>query len=731
MCPDIETFAPLIAATFGLDSAEAEAEHPGHRLRVRLADRSLRQLNPLLATVARLVGLAESRMEASALLDLCATAPVSRKFGFRTEDLERLHELVVASGVRWGLDGPHRARYGMDAFAQNTWTAGLDRLLLGVAMDETEQHFIGTTLPMDDVDSSDVDLIGRLAECVNRIRAVTDACGVRQSLGSWVALFKEALQLLTAVPPTDSWQLSHAYAELGRLADDAESAEAADLELGLAEVSALLAETFRGRPTRANFRTGTLTMCTMLPMRSVPHRVVCLLGLDDGVFPRPSRLDGDDLTETDAWVGDRDIRSEDRQLLLDAIMSAEERLLVIYAGLDPRSGKPTPPAVPVSELLETLELTARTADQTPVHRAVTVQHPLQPFDGRYFLPGGLIHDERPFSFDRAALRGVRAARSAPRTQPDEPAAPMAVSLAPLSADWQPTLADLLRFLGHPLRALLRDRAGLSSWREDDQPDEQIPATLAGLDRWTVGERMLGQHLRGQSLDILEGAEWRRGSLPPRLFGQQAIENLTRAVTELTALAKPFLVGDPERFEVVADLKPERLTGSVARVFGDDIVRVSFSRLSAKSRLQSWVELLALTAAHPGRSWRAVTIGTGGRSVLGPVSGRLAVLVLADLIDLQRTGLAEPIPFAPKTSADYARIRLNNWPIDPNLKSLEKTWNLERDALYEQFFGAGVSLETLLAEPSRPSEVRGTLGEPSRFGTLARRVFQPLLDNEVL
>ena len=84
----------------------------------------------------------------------------------------------------------------MDAFAQNTWTAGLDRLLLGVAMDETDQHFIGTALPMDDVDSSDVDLVGRLAECVNRVRAVTDACGLRQSLGSWVELFKQALQLL-------------------------------------------------------------------------------------------------------------------------------------------------------------------------------------------------------------------------------------------------------------------------------------------------------------------------------------------------------------------------------------------------------------------------------------------------------------------------------------------------------------------------------------------------------
>ena len=172
-------------------------------------------------------------------------------------------------------------------------------------------------------------------------------------------------------------------------------------------------------------------------------------------------------------------------------MSAEDRLLVIYAGIDPRSGKQTPPAVPVSELLDTLDLTARTEDRTPVHCALTVQHPLQPFDGRYFLPDKLVHDGRPFSFDRAALRGVRAAaiRSAARSWTNPPA-PAAVSLAPLSADWQPTLADLLRFLGHPLRALLRDRAGLSSWREDDQPDEQIPATLAGLDRWAVGERML-------------------------------------------------------------------------------------------------------------------------------------------------------------------------------------------------------------------------------------------------
>ena len=141
MCPDIETFAPLIAAAFGLDTAETEAEHPGHRLRVRLADRSLRQLNPLLGLVGRLVELADSRLEAAAVLDLCGAEPVARKFGFSTEDLDRLAALVARSGVRWGLDAAHRARFGLDGFGQNTWAAGLDRLLLGVAMDESGQHF--------------------------------------------------------------------------------------------------------------------------------------------------------------------------------------------------------------------------------------------------------------------------------------------------------------------------------------------------------------------------------------------------------------------------------------------------------------------------------------------------------------------------------------------------------------------------------------------------------------
>ena len=217
MCPDIERFAPLISAAFGLDTEDDRAEHPGHRLRVRLADRSLRQLNPLLAVLSRVLDLADSRVTVSSLLDLAAYPPVARKFAFSEDDLDRLNRLVVDSGVRWGLDGPHRRPYGMADFRQNTWAAGLDRLLLGVAMDEDGDHFIGTALPLDDVDSSDVDLIGRLAELVGRVRQFVDATAGRQTLADWITLARSIIDGLTATTPTESWQASHSYAQLARL----------------------------------------------------------------------------------------------------------------------------------------------------------------------------------------------------------------------------------------------------------------------------------------------------------------------------------------------------------------------------------------------------------------------------------------------------------------------------------------------------------------------------------
>ena len=727
MCPDVEAYAPLVAATFGLDTEEdgaGRAEHPGHRLRVRLADRSLRQLNPVLATVGRLLDLADARVTLSALLDLAAAAPVATRFRLGEDDLERLHELLPQTGVRWGLDAAHRERFGMAGFAQNTWAAGLDRLLLGVAMDESDARFIGTVLPLDDVASDDVALVGRLAELVGRVRGLSDACATPKTLPDWLALCREVVEELTDVRPADRWQHAHAYGELARLEERAGDAALAST-LSLTEVRALLADAFRGRAGRANFRTGTLTVASLLPMRAVPHRVVCLLGMDDGAFPRRVTPDGDDLTATAPRVGDPDPRGEDRQLFLDAVCAASETLVVLHSAVDPRNGTDLRAAVPVEALLETLDATARTPDGRPVREHLTVHHALQPFGPSNFAVhavGTATGVVEPFSFDRAALRGARARRGPALPAP----APYAgVLLDPLPADRAVELTELYRFFQHPVRALLRARAGLSDGGRDEAEDEQIPVELDGLQRWAVGDRMLHAHLRGADLDVLAAAEWRRGSVPPRELGARVVGDLRVEVGTVASAAAPWADVPAERLDVVLDLERVRLTGSVDGVRGGTVVRVLFSRPSARHRLQAWVELLALSASRPDREWRTVVVGRKGQFELGPVTPGFARLVLADLVDLQGTGLRTLVPFAPLAAYEYALLDLRGTLTD-EVKRVEEQWGRDRDPLWERVLGTGADLDALMAEPAQPGEGRPHRDGESRFGSLARRVFVPLL-----
>ncbi len=173
MCPDIETYAPLIVAGFGLGDM-IKGVHPAHQLRVRLADRSLLQTNPLLGVASQLLALAGGRATASEVLNLAQSAPVRARFGFTDDNLEDITRWVRQANIRWGFDTDHRKPYGVD-FIQNTWRFGIDRVLAGVAMSDDSHAWIDTTLPLDDVSSNRVDLAGQLAEYIDRLQRVVES----------------------------------------------------------------------------------------------------------------------------------------------------------------------------------------------------------------------------------------------------------------------------------------------------------------------------------------------------------------------------------------------------------------------------------------------------------------------------------------------------------------------------------------------------------------------------
>ena len=614
MCPDIEAFAPLIQATFGAGERSEEdgeidalpADVRPTDLRVRLADRSLRQTNPVLGVIVALLDLAEERMTASQVLDLADREPVRRRFRFDAEDLARMEEWIGASGIRWGLDAPHRAPFKLEKLSAGTWRAGLDRILLGVTMTEDDQRLFGGVLPLDDVESGAIELVGRFAELLDRLRAAADTLSGTKTIDEWASAISEAADALTATADRDGWQRS----QLAHLLDDAvaEATVAGAVSpaiVALPEVRALLDGRLRGRPTRANFRTGHLTVCTLVPMRSVPHRVVCLLGLDDGAFPRKAPRDGDDLMVDDPHVGDRDPRSEDRQMLLDALLAAGERLIITYSGHDERTNLPRPPAVPVSELLDVVDATVRTGSGD-ARAHVVVEHPLQPFDPRNFARGALLRD-RVWSFDAVTLEGAQALAA----QRSAPGRFLAGPLPALGGDLI-EIESLVRFAQHPVREFLRQRLGITVRDFSDQVEDDLPIELDNLERWGVGRRLLDARLSGVDARTAAIAEIARGTLPPGVLGKPVIEEVLPVVEDIVVAAEALLDGSPaapDSIDVRVALADGRtLGGTVPGLIGDLLRTVAYSRVGASHRLAAWVRVLALTASHPERSFGAATVG---------------------------------------------------------------------------------------------------------------------------
>jgi exodeoxyribonuclease V gamma subunit len=461
--------------------------------------------------------------------------------------------------------------------------------------------------------------------------------------------------------------------------------------------------------------------------------VVAVLGLDDGAFPRTTAPDGDDVLARAPAVGDQDGRSEDRQLLLDALGAATDAFLVTYSGRDERTNEVRPPAVPLGELLDAIDATVRLSDGGAARDAVVIHHPLQPFDARNFTAGALVPG-RPWGFDRVALDGARAA--AGRRTPAPPL--LAGPLPPVRAEVV-ELDDLVRFVQHPVRAFLRQRLGLAGRADDDEPADGLPVELDALARWGVGQRVLEALRAGADPATCRAAELARGLVPPGALGIRVVDGVLPTAAAIAAVATAAVDQgfDASSIQVDVTVAGTALVGTVPDVVGDVVRSVTFSRVAPRHRLASWVRLLAATASHPGRPLRAVTVGRGPRGTVAEVTvpapgADRAVTVLEALVDLHRRGLCEPLPLFGETSAAWAAARCRDRPAGAAARrQWESTWDWERedrDPEHVLVHGGPLPWAAVLALPVAPGESGPgwAADEATRFGRLARRLWDDLL-----
>lgn len=715
LCPDVEAYAPLFDAAFGPLEGEA---HPGHRLRLGLADRNRAATNPLLELASVLMNFTGGRVRSSELIDLFHRDEVRRRFAFTERDVETLTEWVRGSGMRWGLTSASRERFRV-GITQNTIEAGLSRLLLGVTMAETG-NAVNNVLPYDDVGSTDITLLGGFAEFLDRLRGGLSQLDTAATVAEWAGALEGLVSAVSCA--AHPWQESAFAAALTRVARGGGArASRADFRRVLEDLS-------QPSSSSANLRTGALTVASLVPMRSVPHKVVCLVGMDDGAFPRGAAFDGDDVLARRPLPGERDRRIEDRQLFLDALMSATDHLLITYSGSGTLRGEEQYPAVPVAELIDAMALTTGQPGASLITR-----HPLHSFDSRYFSG-----EERLVSFDAVAAAAA-SGRAAPVPRP-----PFLTGVLEPVEQTAATLTELRSFFSDPVRSFIRDRVGISLGGEYDPVEDSIPTSLTGLDAWKVGDRLLTRTLEHGVQPHLLTAERLRGQVPPGTLGGRDLRAIANQVAALTHAAERFREGSASAVDVDVTCAGTRLEGRVGNIYGNRIVHVSYSTLAPKHVFQAWLDLLALTVHYPQQVWEAVVIGRNKKeakaTLLTPVDPESAREHLADLLDIRSRGLREPLPLPPETAAAWAegvyrmgdrdtRARREGVKVRANYKwQTQWTWTREDQDPYQLLaWGKQLTLEELLAMPPGPQEAWNS--EPTRLGQYALRMWGPVLQHE--
>jgi len=668
MTPDLDTFAPLVSAVF--DEVPGWREDGQPALPAKIADRRLDASNEVAAVLGGLLDLAGGRLAASAVLDLLATTPVRARFGLDDPDLETLAAWVRTTGIHWGADAEHRGAHGQPAQAAHTWQAGLDRLRAGVAMADEDGRTVAGLVPYDDLEGEQLERLGRAVTAIETLTVHVRALEAAATPPVWRDRLRAALDALTAVGRDEAWQRQQALELLDGLVD---AAAGAQVEVTLAELRGEVQAKLGRRPAAARYATGAITVCELAPLRAVPHRVVCLLGLDDGAFPRTAAPLGFDLVAASPRAGDRDPRDEDRQLLLDAILAARGHLIATYTSRDPHRNDPRPPAAPLAELLEAVA-TTRGLPAEKAHEHLVTEHPLQPYDPRYFANTAQTDDDAPADDASGARPGLprsfdprqRAAAQAHRG-PRRALAPFAADALPPPDDAkhhdetdQLALATLEDFHANPVRHLLRDRVGLAVHLGEESVDDRDQWDLDGLQQWRLRDAYLRLRLAGygaQASRQFLALEQARGDVPPGAPGRHA---LTRAEQEaeaiLAELAGATSHGDAlapaelgrldlgTRVEITRPHPPDpaaggaatstgsdtpaadagralRLVGAVDGVTEDSLVLVQASKVDARVELRGWLRLLvAAVATDPGADGagaahapvsRVTIIGYGG------------------------------------------------------------------------------------------------------------------------
>ncbi len=672
MMPDVDTYSPCIQAVFG--SAPEQRYIP-----FSISDLSSTTEHPVLSGLLRLLSLNLSRASAPELLELLEIPAILDRFGLTSDDFNLLREWVQQSGIRWGLDTEHQTRFDVPRRHENTWAFGLRRMLLGYAMPESEGIY-QNIFPFEASQGMAADRIGRLATFIEQVEYLVETLEKPRQIADWILYINQLLDNFFT-PEAHEYPLDRVRRNLEDLKQQLDDAGYKS-PLPLPVLFDYLNERLTGERSSQRFLAGQVNFCTLMPMRSIPFKVVCLLGMNDGAYPRSLPPTGFDLIAKHPMRGDRSRRDDDRYLFLEALLSAREQLYISYVGRSIRDDSERTPSVLITELLDyccrSCDLADHTgADDKAILNRLIIQHPLQPFSPACFDPDSNLQQSY-------AEEWLPAARSQTAEVSSTEAGFMNEQLPVAETVTELELSELLRFYRNPCQYFFNRRLKVWFEEEEDAPEDQEPFFLDGLQNYQILTGLLEARIQEGNTSGFEKQLKATGQMPHGHFGDILLDAQKETVESMSDAILPALQTPADDIEVNLKLitrKGEvRLTGWLRSCFESGPVRYRPAKLKGTDIFRAGIEHLAAcgsTSPPP----KTAFISTDKHVEFEPVATNEALKHLTTLVEYFQNGLSHPLPFFPL--AIWAWLQQKDEDEDKAQVAAEKAfcdaWNERGDA----------------------------------------------------
>ncbi len=676
MTPDIDLYAPWIEAVFA-------ATEEKHRIPFSIADSSGQQESQLITTFFSLLQLPQSRFDVDTVIALLECPALQNRFGLDDAGLTWIRQWCGETRTRWGLDSGDKQQLELPASDANTWRAGLDRLMLGMAMPMTEPgqqwRLFDGQLAMDGISGDKARMVAALCSFIDALAHWRKQLNRRLTIADWQAQLTSCLDAFFDTEGLEDdvfdSELNAIRSQLDRLQDSAMHASF-EQEVSIELIHSWLQSHLDAVDTTHRFMGHGVTFCGMVPMRSIPFSVVCLIGMNDEVFPRRQPMLSFDLLSQDHREGDRSRRDDDRYLFLEALLSAQQTLYISYVGASIVDNSEVPPSVLISDLQDLLCERFETEQGADILTQIKTQHPLQPFSKRYFNG----ENAKLFSFNAAQC----------------PLSDMVPSvdwfdtvLDEADASWRDLTANqLARFFAHPIKFLLRERLNIRLELEDEELESREPFTLDGLESWQLRQQLLEANLTQFSDEGLKPVIAAMGVLPQGELGEAWYEQESQTVNAFIETLAPNLPDSPSMSSPV-DLNIDgfRLGGQLEGISQQGLLRYRLAKPKGKDIIAAWIDHLLLNILRPeGVQLETTLVLQDKLYQFLPVTS--PTQIFSRLLTLYWQGLHQPLPFFDKTSLEYFKLSEGKNP-EQALAKAENSWRgqgqltAEQDDAYHQ------------------------------------------------